>query len=374
MITVLEFRDIEQDRLVPSSNSLSQLFSKLIMALQAYDPPYINPHIFQADPSAHVFKTDPCTIWVYGSHDRNSSVPSDDVGSQYDMADYHVLSMTDTSQQATDHGIILALGDVPWAAKQLWAPEAAYKDDSYYLYFPAKDSDGVFRIGVATSTKPDGPFKAGPEPIKNSYSIDPAVLQDDDGCAYMYFGGLWGGQLQAWPDNVFNESEIGPKEPATGDAYGPRVAKLTEDLLEFATDVQEIAILDESGEKIAATDHDRRFFEASFMHKYNGQYYFSYSTGDTHFVVYAVGDNPLGPFTYRGKILNPVAGWTSHHSIVEFQNKWWLFYHDDELSGQDNLRSTKVREIYYDDEGDIHLSQPQPSQNQTQARLRRFRA
>jgi hypothetical protein len=94
------------------------------------------------------------------------------------------------------------------------------------------------------------------------------------------------------------------------------------------------------------------------MHRYNGTYYFSYSTGDTHFLVYATGKSPWGPFTYRGKILDPVLGWTTHHSIVEFQGKWYLFYHDCELSeGVDHLRSVKVREIVYDEEGDIHLAQ-----------------
>jgi hypothetical protein len=94
------------------------------------------------------------------------------------------------------------------------------------------------------------------------------------------------------------------------------------------------------------------------MHRYNGTYYFSYSTGDTHFLAYATGSSPWGPFTYRGKILDPVLGWTTHHSIVEFQGKWYLFYHDCELSkGVDHLRSVKVREIVYDEAGDIHLAE-----------------
>lgn len=55
------------------------------------------------------------------------------------------------------------------------------------------------------------------------------------------------------------------------------------------------------------------------MHKYNGKYYFSYSTGDTHRLCYAIGDNPYGPFTYQGVILTPVVGWTTHHAIVEYK-------------------------------------------------------
>ena len=79
------------------------------------------------------------------------------------------------------------------------------------------------------------------------------------------------------------------------------------------------------------------FFEASWMHKYNGKYYFSYSTGDTHLLCYATGDNPYGPFTYQGVILQPVVGWTTHHAIVEYKGKWYLFHHDCVPSGGNHL-------------------------------------
>jgi hypothetical protein len=102
-----------------------------------------------------------------------------------------------------------------------------------------------------------------------------------------------------------------------------------------------------------AGDHDRRFFEASWMHKYNGKYYFSNSTGDTQYQAYAIGDNPLGPFTYQGVILNPVQGWTNHHSIVEFNGKWYLFYHDTELSNKTHLRNVKVTELKHRPDGTI---------------------
>jgi hypothetical protein len=90
------------------------------------------------------------------------------------------------------------------------------------------------------------------------------------------------------------------------------------------------------------------------VHKYGGKYYFSYSTGNTHFLCYAIGDNPYGPFTYQGQILSPVVGWTTHHSICEFQGKWYLFYHDSILSnGVTHLRSVKVTELQYDANGRI---------------------
>ena len=69
------------------------------------------------------------------------------------------------------------------------------------------------------------------------------------------------------------------------------------------------------------------------MHKFNGKYYLSYSTGTTHYLCYAEGSRPDGPFVYRGRIMEPVLGWTTHHSIVEIDGEWYLFYHDCELSG-----------------------------------------
>lgn len=133
-----------------------------------------------------------------------------------------------------------------------------------------------------------------------------------------------------------------------------RVAKLSADMLQFAEEPKAVVILDENGQPLTAGDNERRFFEASWMHKYNGKYYFSYSTGDTHRLCYAIGDNPYGPFTYQGVILTPVVGWTTHHSIVEYRGKWYLFHHDSVPSGGRTwLRSLKVCELEYDAEGKI---------------------
>lgn len=315
-------------------------------------------HIYTADPSAHVFNG---RVYVYPSHDRETDIKFNDNGDQYDMADYHVFSTDSLSPpgEVTDHGVVLKAEDVPWVSKQLWAPDAAEKDGKYYLYFPARDKEGIFRIGVAVGDKPEGPFTPDPEPISGSYSIDPACFVDDDGEAYLYFGGLWGGQLQCYQkgNDVFDPSWQGAKE-VSGEgvsAQGPRVGRLSADMHQFADEVQELIILaPETGKPIQGDDHDRRFFEAAWLHKRGNTYYFSYSTGDTHFLCYATGTSPLGPFTYGGRILEPVLGWTTHHSIVEFQGKTYLFFHDCELSkGVDHLRSVKAKEIFYDDNGKI---------------------
>ncbi len=320
---------------------------------RAISPPLVR-HLYTADPSAHVFEG---KVYLYTSHDINTDIPFDDLGSHFAMEDYHVLSLDNINGKVTDHGVALHINDVPWAEKQLWAPDAAYQHGKYFLYFPAKRPDGIFQIGVAVSDSPSGPFIPETDPILSSYSIDPAVFSDDDGKSYIYFGGLWGGQLQSYRNNKYSSLY---KEPLPNErALGPRVSLLSDDMKQFTETVQEILITDENGQPLLAGDNERRFFEASWMHKHQGKYYFSYSTGDTHFICYAIGNNPYGPFTYQGKILSPVVGWTSHHSICEFNGKWYLFYHDSSLSkGVTHLRSVKVTELTYDENGKIQTIEP----------------
>jgi hypothetical protein len=323
------------------------------LAAKAISQPLVT-HIYTADPSAHVFDG---KLYIYPSHDIDAGIPFNDNGDHFGMEDYHVLKMESPDSKAEDCGVALHVKDVPWAERQMWAPDAATKDGKYYLYFPAKRTNGLFQIGVAIGDHPAGPFKAEPEAIEGSYSIDPAVYRDDDGEHYIYFGGIWGGQLQCYRDNTYSPDYQEPtdKEPA----LGPRVARLTADMKQFAETPREVVILDEQGQPLLAGDHERRYFEGPWMHKYQGRYYLSYSTGDTHFLCYATSDNPYGPFTYQGQILTPVVGWTTHHSICEFEDKWYLFYHDSILSGGvTHLRSVKMTELKYDDQGRILTIEP----------------
>jgi len=112
------------------------------------------------------------------------------------------------------------------------------------------------------------------------------------------------------------------------------------------------------GNPILAGDSVRKFFEAGWMHKNNEKYYLSYSTGNPHFIAYAIGDNPYGPFTYQGVALNPVQGWTNYHSIVEFEGKWYLFYHDTEMSNKTHLRNIKMTELVHIEDGTIQTIAP----------------
>ena len=313
------------------------------------EPRYLVDNLYTADPAVHVFNG---KLYIYPSHDIESGIPENDNGDHFDMRDYHVFSMETIDGAVTDHGVALDVKDIPWAGRQLWDCDIACKNGKYYLYFPLKDKTDIFRIGVAISNKPEGPFIPFYAPIKGSYSIDPCVFCDDDDSYYMYFGGLWGGQLQRYRNN--KAIDCGHEPNDNEPALPSRVVKLSDDMLEFAEEPQDVIILDDKGKILTAGDHDRRFFEASWLHKYQGKYYFSYSTGNTHKLCYAVGESPYGPFVYKGVILTPVVGWTTHHSIVEFKGKWYLFYHDCVPSGGKTwLRSMKVIELEYNEDSTI---------------------
>ena len=310
--------------------------------------------IYTADPSVHVFDD---KLYIYPSHDLDHEGPDNDNGDQYKMEDYHVLTMDDVTAPCIDCGEVLHMKDVKWVSKQMWAPDAIFKNGLYYLVFPARDKDDIFRIGIATSSHPAGPFTPQPDYIPGSFSIDPAIYTDDDNETYLFFGGLWGGQLEKWQTGTYLPDATGPK--ADEASLGPVCAKLSDDLLSFKETPHQIVILDKDGSPIKAGDEERRYFEGPWIHKYNDNYYLSYSTGSTHYLVYAISKNILGPYTYQGRILEPVIGWTTHHSIVEFKNKWYLFYHDCSLSGGINhKRCIKYAEIHYLADGSIQTINP----------------
>lgn len=132
-------------------------------------PKYLFPNDYMADPAVHVFNN---RLYIYPSHDRESGIPENDNGDHFDMNDYHVFSTDDIEDgQLTDHGIVLEVKRIPWAGRQLWDCDVACKDGTYYMYFPLKDKNDIFRIGVAISERPEGPFIPQESPIKGSYSV-----------------------------------------------------------------------------------------------------------------------------------------------------------------------------------------------------------
>lgn len=305
------------------------------------DARYLFPSDYMADPSAHVFDG---RLYIYPSHDWDSGEAFDDDGGHFQMRDYHALSFADIETgEATDHGVILSLEDIPWASRQLWDNDVVEYNGRYYMVFCAKDHTGTFRLGMATSDKPEGPFRPEAAPIKGSYSIDPCLFKDDDGEIYCYFGGLWGGQLQRYRDNLRLEKEYLPE--GDEEALPARVVKMDMEAGQFAEQPCPVVVVDADGNALKAAD-PHRFFEASWLYKRDGLYHFVYSTGDSHLLCEATGTSPYGPFTFQRVILEPVVGWTTHASVCQFRGKWYLFHHDcGPSAGKTWLRSLKVREL-----------------------------
>lgn len=276
---------------------------------------------FTADPTARVFNG---KMYLYPSHDIVS--PIDELKEWFCMEDYHVFS-SDNLVDWTDHGVILTQNNIPWVKPNsyaMWAPDCVEKDGRYYFYFPAspKDMERGFGIGVAVANAPEGPFMAMPRPIKGVMGIDPCVLVDDDGQSYIYWSGM-----------------------------GLSVAKLKENMMELDSEPVRIQGLPEG------------FKEGPFAFKRDGHYYltFPWVKKETETLAYAMSDNPNGPFEFKGLIMDesPSGCWTNHHSLVEKDGEWYLFYHHNDYSpDMDKRRSARIDVVTFNDDGTINKVTP----------------
>ena len=273
--------------------------------------------IYTADPSAHVWEDG--RLYVYPSHDMEPPRGCDL------MDKYHVYS-TDDMINWVDHGQILEAKDVPWGqplagnATFMWAPDCAYKNGKYYFYFPHPDKDpwnSNWKIGIAVSDKPASDFVVLEHPLiglPESGEIDPCVFIDDDGQAYFYYGG-------------------------GNRCFG---AGLKDNMIEIDGTLQRMEGL-----------YD--FHEAAWVFKRNGIYYLTYAdnNGGGNQLRYAIGNNPLGPWSHKGVFLRPTTSDTSHGSVVEYNGQWWAFYHTADLSGTGLLRSICVDQLFFNEDGTI---------------------
>lgn len=299
---------------------LGTVFSLFIVGTVFGQNPLIMDQ-FTADPTARVFNG---KIYVFPSHDI---VPPEGEGRAewFNMADYHVFS-SDNLTDWTDHGKILDQKDVPWAdaeAYSMWAPDAVEKDDKYYFYFPTKikggeEGEGGFSIGVAVADNPEGPYNPQPNHIERVEGIDPNVFIDKDGQAYLYW--------------------------SRGKIFG---AKLKDNMLELDGEIKTF-------DKIPQKGH----IEGPFVFERNGTYYMTYPhvANNTERLEYGTSDNPMGPFEHRGVIMDESASgtWTNHHSIVNFKDQWYLFYHDNDLSPDfDKNRSIRADSLFFEEKGYI---------------------
>lgn len=272
---------------------------------------------FSADPSAHFFNG---KFYIYATNDQDNS------GKYWDSTDWRLFSSSDLKKWK-DEGSFLSVSVFSWAGKaaKAWAPGAIEHKGKFYFYAPV----GGTQIGVVVSDFPRGPFKdpigyalvdksrdknAGDEPI------DPMIFIDKDAQAYMYFG-----------------------------TRNPKVVKLTDDLIHLNGDIHDIEI-----KGFPKEDAKKQYGEAPHLHLHNGVYYFSFSTGWPGQIVYATGASPMGPFNYRGVILDYLPISTNHHAILERDGRTHIFYHDNSLAGGgDFKRAIRVADLNYSQNGDV---------------------
>lgn len=275
---------------------------------------------FTADPTARVFNN---KIYMYPSHDIPS--PIEELKEWFCMGDYHVFSSENLTDW-TDHGVIVSQTTVPWVNSKsytMWAPDCVYKNGNYYFYFPAGPKDGKgFRVGVAIGQNPEGPFMPMRTPIEGISGIDPCVLIDDDGSSYIYWSGM-----------------------------GMKGAKLNDDMVSLASEPVNIEGLPEG------------FKEGPFVFKRGDKYYYTFPwvQDKTETLAYAMGDSPLGPFEFKGLIMEqwPSQCWTNHHSIVEYNGQWYIFYHHNDYSPKfDKNRSARIDSISFNPDGTIVQVKP----------------
>lgn len=298
---------------------LALTFGALFFCVTAYADNPLFLDAFSADPTARLFEG---KIYLFPSHDIIP--PAGRRG--FCMEDYHAYSSENLMDWA-DHGVIVTQTEVEWVNPNygMWAPDCVFKGGKYYFYFPANSNDtsarrqGVQKVGVAVAEKPFGPYTPQATAIPNiPPSIDPCVLIDPkDGSAYLFYS----------MNAIF-------------------VAKLKDNMLEMETEPLRIPNLPTEG-----------LVEGPFAFERNGIYYltFPHDVGGGEALEYATADNPMGPYTMKGTIMDKNEGcWTNHHSLVEYKGQWYLFYHYKDLSPRDDARrSARADYLTFNEDGTI---------------------
>jgi beta-xylosidase len=284
--------------------------------MPANDSLPFNPVIrdkYTADPAALVHNN---TVYLYTGHDE---APRGEA--RYVMHDWLCYSSTDMLTWK-EHPSPLHVKEFAWAKGDAWASQVIHRNGRFYWYVAVEHGAVPGKaIGIAVSDKPTGPFKdaIGKALITNDRTkaasiswddIDPSVIIDDDGQAYLFWGN-------------------------TACYY----AKLKENMIELDGEIKTIAL--------------PRFTEAPWIHKRNGWYYLSYASEFPEKIAYAMSRSITGPWQYKG-ILNELAGNsnTNHQAIIDFKGKSYFIYHNGALADTGSFhRSVCIDRLYYNPDG-----------------------
>ena len=276
--------------------------------------PIVPAGMYIPDPSAKVW--DDGKLYIYGSVDESTDY--------YCSYRHHVMSTTDMINWEITENVFSSKGkndQISYSDKLLFAPDCAYKNGTYYMYYCQPDNTGA--EGVAIGKSPTGPFTNGQKMQLNGIEeIDPAIFVDDDGTTYY----IWG-QFEA------------------------KIARLKPNM----TEIDSTTIITN-----LVTEKEHFFHEGGFMVKRNSIYYFVYAdmsrANRPTSIGYAMSNSPLGPFKYGGVIVDNAhcdpSTWNNHGSIAEFKNQWYVFYHRSTHNSQ-MMRKACVEPIYFNEDGTI---------------------
>lgn len=293
---------------------------------------------YTADPAAFVHD---CTFHIVCGHDEGQN--------GFVMWNWYLLSSTDMVNW-TDNvgGPILKVSDFAWADANAWASHLTERNGKFYWYVPINQRGGAMTIGVAVADSVTGPYKdaiGGPlvsdaiemqigpwsTPGDTPYTIDPAVLVDDDGQAYLYYGSFW---------RVI-------------------VAKLNDDMISLDGGLQEM--------QMRGAPADGGFWEAPYVAKHEGTYYFIFAAGQNPATIdYATSDSPTGPWQYRGRIIGTLPNQpgqdaaTNHAGVAEFAGQWYIVYHvsNGPNGGGTYRREVAIEKMHFNTDGTIERINP----------------
>jgi len=273
---------------------------------------------FTADPAPMVYND---TVFLYTSHDEDDAMG-------FKMQNWLLYTSTDMVNW-TDHGEIASLKNFKWVNVDngAWAPQVVRRNNKFYMYCPVPNGLG---IGVLVSDSPYGPFKdpIGKSLIKNSTDdIDPTVLIDDDGQAYLYWGN----------PNLY-------------------YVKLNEDMVSYSGEIVKVPEL----AKVRGQQDPFHYQEGPWAYKRNGRYYMAYaSTCCPEGIGYAMSNSPTGPWEYKGSIMDGDERSSGNHpGIIDYKGKTYVFGFNYSI-GQKTMskhyerRSICVEELIFNADGTI---------------------
>lgn len=336
---------------------MTMMLSSLIVLA---DNPIIQTS-YTADPAPMLYND---TVYLYTTHDAD-----DTRYGFFSMIDWKCYSTKDMVNW-TDHGTVFHLNDIswshkgteekPWDGSRAWAAQCIERDGKFYLYVPVRKNNGGMVIGVGVADRPEGPFT---DPLDRPLvdlgtwdEIDPTVYVDDDGTAYLYWGNPTLKCAVLGDDMISIVPEENPEFKALNEEYDIYTFNRN-DPNRFTPGVYTFKMKTSAFGERENTDRPTSYEEGPWFTKRNGLYYMIFAAGPLNpneHLGYSTSSTPIGPWEYRGRLMEPGGAFTIHPGIVDYKGRSFLFYHNNALPGGGGFkRSVCLDEFTYNEDGTI---------------------